>query len=448
MAWVDLVTGQYSGNSTYGGGLKVTIQYNNEAITTTSVTMRTKAWLPSGNSVTDTFFIYSEDGAISRICYLQGHQTGGSGNRGSNPYYSNTFTLSKANTATYFTMPAVKICNDGQHHAASAYTDSNGRGASMYWTAARDDWSTMLNSGGTTLNTSVYVTAVTGGSVVLTDNFNNKFKITATAANATAHNPVTGLTGLKYGYSSSTRTTAYTNGALIDLTLSGESNTRTVYAEATTNATYLTDPKATGSLAIRQYKAPKTPGTPTLAASSFRNSRLTIKQPWTWTWTAAAPGTGSGTTIGTGSGQTTSKVTGYRVKIYRKRPPATSYTDIDFTLEDGTTSNGKILDIATNSISIDPIASGFLANDQVRIAIKPYTQYGEQCNGDKLFSSEYTYSLDAAVQNAGVMRVKPTSSSGWKEGVVWVKVKKNNVVQWVEADIVQVKTSSGWKESN
>ena len=54
------------------------------------------------------------------------------------------------------------------------------------------------------------------------------------------------------------------------------------------------------------------------------------------------------------------------------------------------------------------------------------------------------------------MRVKPTKTSGWKEGVVWVKVRKNNVVQWVEADIVQVKVNTSststkkleWKESN
>ena len=458
--WQDLVSPVLYSGSNSGSGIKVGIQYDKDSITTTEVKCRTKAWLTKWNTTTDTFFIYSKDGDISRICYLNGSSTSQS-----SPYHSNTFILTKDKEDTYFTMPEVKICNDGHHHDKSAYTDSNGRGASMYWGSGRGDWATMMNKDGTTLNTTVYVTAVTGGSVVITDNYNNKFSITATAAAATAHNPVSGLTGLKYGYSASSRTTSYTNGTLNNLSLSGTSNTRTVYAEATTNATYLTDPKATGSLAIRQYKAPKAPGTPTLANSSYKNGRLTIKQPWTWNWTAAAPGTGSGTTIGTGTGETTSKVTGYRIKIYKKRPPATTFSEIDFTDADGNTSSGKILDVATNSFSLDPVASGFLANDQVRIGVKPYTQYGEQCDGDKLFSSDYTYSAGSTVQNAGVMRVKANVGTAskpvydWREGVVWVKVNKgtaaNPVIDWVEADIVKAKVNTGtadkpvyeWKES-
>lgn len=457
--WVDLTYGTYSNYDNHIG-LKVYIQYDLESITTTSVTCRTKAYKTKGSSTTDTYFVYSKDGSIGRICYLNGTKTSAD-----NPYYSNTFTITKENTASSFSVPHLKICNDGHNYDKSSYTDSRGRGASVYWSSGRTSWQSDLNKDGSTISTTVYVTAVTGGSVVITDNYNNKFKITATAAQATDHNPVKGLTGLKYGYSSTTRNTAYTNNTLYDLELSGDGNTRTVYAEATTNAEYLTDPKATGSLAIRQYKAPKTPGTPALTPGSYKNGRLTIKQPWTWTWTASAPGTGSGTTIGTDEGQTTSKVTGYRIKVLRKRPTDTTFSEVDFTDANGNASNSKIIDVASNSFSLDPVASGFAAGDQVRIGIKPYTQYGANCDGDKLFNSNYTYSAGPTVQNAGVMRVKANVGTAnnpvydWREGVVWVKVNKgtatNPVIDWVEADIVKTKVNTGtadkpvydWKES-
>lgn len=454
--WRELVRNSYSGYNALGGGLVVVIQYDKNSITTTSVKLRTKAWFPSGNKSSDTYFIYSDGGGISRICYLSGHQTGGSGSRGSNPYYSNTFTLSKTNTATKFTMPAVRICNDGSHRTVSAYTDSNGRGASSYWTSARGDWSSLLNSGGTDLSTTVYVTGIGTGTTTITDNYNNTFTITAAKGADGNYNAAGGPIDLKYGYASTSRNTTYTSGTAINLSLSGTGNTRTVYAESTTTATIGDSKKSTNSLAIRQYRAPGAPSSkPALTSGSYKNGRLTIKLPWTYEWGVAPPGTGSGTTNGTGTNQTTSAVKGYRVRLMRKSVGSSSFntiaikTNATTTITTHNTSEGNYMDItnpATRSITFDPAATGIVPGDKVKFQVKPFTRYGASNNGSQLFGT-YSDSDESLVQNAGVMRVRPTSSSGWKEGVVWVKVNKNGTAQWVEADVVKTKTSSGWKES-
>ena len=442
MAWVDLVTGQYTGSNANGGGLKVTIQYDNSSITTTSVTLRTKAWFPSGNSSTDTYFIYSNGGTISRICYLNGHATGGSSSRGSNPYYGNRFTLSKTNTATYFSMPEVKICNDGHHRDKSAYTDSNGRGADMYWTSAREDWSSMLNSGGTKLTTSVYVTSIGRGTTTITDNYNNTFTITATKGANGSYNTAGGPFNLKYGYSSSARNTTYTSGSAINLSTSGTADTRTVYAESTTTATHGSDQVATASQAIKQYLNPGAPGTPSLDDSSYKNGRLTVKQNWSYTWPAAT------------KTNNTSPIKGYRIRLYKNNSLIKGLTvGSGNTISKGNGTNEYIdRDSTSCTVTFNPVTMGFAAGDTVKLGIYSYSKYGNDNSGDRFFNggglgNAMVESESSTVQNAGVMRVKPNDTVGWKEGVVWVKVNKGGTVQWVEADVVQVKTSAGWKES-
>ncbi len=289
------------------------------------------------------------------------------------------------------------------------------------------------------------------GTTTIVDNYNNTFTISATKGADGTNNAAGGPTNLKYGYSSAARNTTYTSGGTYNLSLSGTGNTRTVYAESTTTAKYGNNQTATASLAIRQYRAPNAPGTPELTADSRKNDRLTVKQNWTYLWTPATPGTGTGTTAGTGANQTTSKVTGYRVQLYRKRTTENTFSSIPIKSGSNTLSthsNGEhFYDIGTNSITINPIDCAIVAGDQVKLGICPYTQYGENNDGNKLFSNVTTYSAESTVQNAGVMRVKPNNTVDWKEGVVWVKVNKGGTLQWVEADVVKVKTSNGWKES-
>lgn len=295
-------------------------------------------------------------------------------------------------------------------------------------------------------------TSIGIGSTTITDNYNNSFTITATKGANGVNNTAEGPINLKYGYSSTTRSTTYTSGKTIKLpsnTATATANTITVYAESTTAAEFGNSQVATAQKAIRQYKAPGAPGTPTLTADSYKNGRLTVKQNWTYSWTAATPGTGSGTTNGTGANQTTSKVKGYRVQLYRKQPTETTFYTIPIksgsTILSSSSSGEHFYDISTNSITINPIDCGIQAGDTVKLCIRPYTQFGIQNDGNKLIRSATTSSAESVVQNAGVMRVKV--GNAWKEGVVWVKVNKNGIAQWVEADIVQVKTAAGWKES-
>ena len=445
--WIDVpgADAVYSGGCNYIS-LKVHLQYDADSASPNSITCRTKAYKTKNYSTTDTYFIYSKDGSISVICYLCSAVTSKD-----NPYYSHTFTIKKSLTDTHFTIPALKICNDGSYWPKSLYTDNNGRGADVYWSSGRTGYQTNLTDGKSTIKTDAYVTSIGLGSTTIIDNYNNTFTITATKGADGNYNTAGGPTNLKYGYASTSRNTTYTSGTAISLALSGTGNTRTVYAESTTTAEVGDNKTATNSLAIRQYRAPNAPGTPDLTPESYKNGRLTVKQNWTWTWTPATPGTGTGTTIGTGTNQTTSKVTGYRVLLLRKRPTENAFTSIPIKSGATTlsTSSGDehFYDISANSIEINPIACGIEAGDQVKLSIRPYTQYGANNTGNKLFRPLTTESVEATVQNAGVMRVKPNDTIGWKEGVVWVKVNKGGTAKWVEADVVQTKTSTGWKES-
>jgi hypothetical protein len=82
-----------------------------------------------------------------------------------------------------------------------------------------------------------------------------------------------------------------------------------------------------------------------------------------------------------------------------------------------------------------------LPGDIVKFAVTAYTRYGDKYDGNKLFKTSESFSSEHIVQNAGVIRVKV--GSAWKEGQVYVKTADS----WKEADVVSVKTASGWQES-
>lgn len=445
--WKNIITTSYNGSDNHCN-LSVSIQYDADSVTTTSMKCRAVGTPTKGTS-TDTYFVYSNGGGISKICYLSGS---------SSAYTSTNFYLSKDQYSDYFSLPALKICNDGHHRDKSAYTDSNGRGYEVYWTSSRGSWSTTMNASGTKVSTSVYVYAVTGGKVEVKDNNNNSFSLVPTAATGNAYNSVDGYYDLKWGYTSNNRETAATANTAIPLTISGTGDTRNVYARVTSNAKYLDPPTAYGANGITQYIAPGNPGKPALTDSSYKNRRLTVKQDWTYTWDAATPGNA-----------TTSPVKGYLLYFYvdgvRKKIKLSS----DGTeLEPDTASNAKdyvYYEKPARSITIKPTEFGISAGNTVKLGIYAYSKNGKgQIDWSigttkyHLWSGNATTEIQSdisTVQNAGVVRVKTKNSNNtvtWKEGVVWVKVKKNNVVQWVEADVVKTKTklSNGsieWKES-
>jgi hypothetical protein len=313
-----------------------------------------------------------------------------------------------------------------------------------------------------------------GGTVGVTDHFNNSYTVTGTGpANATSNDVTStvfcwteadGTTGSET--KSNTSTAEFTK--TIAFTPDNTNNTRLVSCSIDANSTY-NNPAAvsSGDISIRQYAAPNAPGIPRLTEDSKKNNRLTLKQQWQYLWTPATPGTGIGTMNGTNTDQTTSRVTGYRVLLYKKSALANTYSTIPIKVN----SNGTYTSISSfaegvyyydtgnNYINIDPVACGLVPGDSVKLGIRPYTQYGFNNSGDKLIRSTITESVVDTVQNAGIVRVKVgntgNDTNDYKEGQVWVKISNtgNDTNDWKEADIVKVKvsdtgnTTTDWQES-
>ena len=284
------------------------------------------------------------------------------------------------------------------------------------------DWGDPLVS--STKSTAVlHHTAIGSPKISITDNGDNTFTITGTAASNGTHNN-TATTSYAWGYSTAYGTSG-TGKKTLDINTPSNA-TRTVCAKATAVPSWSGDSTktATASLAVKQYVAPGAPGKPTL---SYSKSRLTVKENWTFSWSAAA------------ATNTSSPVKGYRIALLKNG------TSIPIKNTSGTTISSNpssadwhSYDTTKTSIVIDPVKNGFAPGDKVKIGVKPYTHNGKSA---QVFASSYTYSTEATVKNAGVMRVKVSGS--WKEGIVYVKSGGS----WKEADIVYVKAGGSWKES-
>lgn len=271
-----------------------------------------------------------------------------------------------------------------------------------------------------------YYTNVGAPTISIKDNYDNSFTITATKGANGTNNTAKDITDLLWSYTNSTSgRSKYTSGIKIDLTTSGTADTRTVYAWATTTATYGDDKTNKVDTAIKQYLAPSAPGKPVI---SYTKNRLTIKENWTFTWAAATKANGS------------SPLKGYRIRLYKNGVtiPILGSTGNVLT----TTGTDKYYDRngTTRTLTIDPAAHGFLPGDQVKLVVYAYTRYGIDNSGAQLFGAGTT-SATSTVQNAGVIHVKV--GNVWKEGQVHVKV--NGV--WKEAEVVSTKVGSKWIES-
>lgn len=289
--------------------------------------------------------------------------------------------------------------------------------------------------------TRTYYTEVSGPTIKINDQLNNSFSINVTTSNDAINNQPKGLTTLKWGYTDS-RTGTYINNQVIPLTrLDASLATRTVYAEATTVATYGSNKKSTKEVAIKQYYDPGDPGVPALTEGSFKNNRLTIKQPWTYLWTPA-------------EGRGVSPLAGYRIRVAKNDQfiKGLVYNKDTHTITLGT---GTVEYIDTeetaNYVSFDPTNLGFKPGDTVSLRIHAYSKNGrgEQrwTIGEGEGKTEYSLfsaaknSKSITVQNAGIVNVKV--GGVWREGQVYVKANGS----WHEAETVNIKTSSGWQES-
>lgn len=310
--------------------------------------------------------------------------------------------------------------------------------------------------------TRTYYTSVGMGKTEVKDNYNNTFTIKATKGADGENNPAGGPTGLKWGYVAYTDN--YTSGTPIKLTISGTDSTRRIIASSTTTATYgsnqiayAKDSSGTLGVPIKQYVGPNAATQSSLKITYPSNrSRFTLKEDtWSLSWTA--PSTNNSCPI-----------KGYRVRLYRKRGTG-PWVSLPIFRNDGwylstkdlTTSNsvtGATYDIYYDtdssavsfslypkyySTSLIEANSDIKPGDKIKFSVIAYTKYGKNFDGTKLFKSGVTevISNECEVKNAGIVQLK--TSSGWKEGQVYVKTSDG----WKEAESVNVKTADGWKES-
>lgn len=323
--------------------------------------------------------------------------------------------------------------------ASDSFTD-NSTGTSLaivlkvgpsYWPDSdkSDDYNNtyrIYSSGSSVTLSRRYYTSVSAPTVTITDNYDNSFTIKATKGASGTNNTAKALTDLLWSYTNSTSgRSKYTSGTKIDLTTSGTADTRTVYAWATTTATYGDDKTKKESAAINQYLAPSAPGKPVI---SYTKNRLTIKENWTFTWAAAT------------KANSTSPLKGYRIRLYKNGVTIPILNSAGKVLTATGTDKYYDRNGTTRTLTIDPVAHGFLPGDQVKLKVHAYTRYGSDNSGAQLFGTSAT-SATSTVQNAGVIHVKVGNE--WKEGQVFVKVNGG----WKEAETVSTKVGNNWKES-
>lgn len=435
MAWKNISTSTYKGlfecsaaAAVASGNVWVALQYDDESISPTSVKLRWVLSSEDNNNYFDKFYLLIGQSASGTLIKIKDVYT--KSNKSAWPYYSASFTLTKAYNASGFIIPKYYIINNGYDaykitNASTAYTAATTPGSQD----GRKSWTAAIDSKTISIVASTTVAGVVGtGTISIKDNYNNTFTITGTKGAAGANNPSTGPT-ISWGYSTSYGSTgAVTNKAL---TIATPANaTRTVYAKSVTGAKYGSDTVATTSLAIRQYVAPSSPGVPVL---SYKKSRLTIKEPWTFLWTPAS------------ATNTSSPIKGYRIRLYKNGSLVkglTAGSGSSITLS-GT---NEWLDRESSScaITLDPVAFGFKAGDTIQLGIFAYTRNGSSNTGTQIFSGSGSTQIMSAtytVQNAGVVHSKV--GGAWKEGQVYIKVAGI----WKEAESVNIKAGGVWKES-
>ena len=304
-----------------------------------------------------------------------------------------------------------------------------------------------------------------------TNHHNNTFSASCSAVSNPGNNPVTTTIQYKFG-----------SGSWIDAgsrSISGKPHTaeaaadsQTVYVRVKAQPTYgsdankdgIADPVYSDSSTGTTLKNYVPPTIPSVAPSVTKSkTRFTVKEPWVVSWT--------------GEGQTStpvnnsSSVAGYRVVLQVKKASESEFKSVPIKNINGATISKNpssptwhtidTKDLGANSITIYPDKQEFAPGDQVKVGIRPYILWGaanpthekSHSNTNKLFNeteNKYKYTAEITVQNAGVVRVKTgTDKSSFKEGIVWVKIDDSdtNANNWVEADVVKVKTEYGWKES-
>jgi hypothetical protein len=188
------------------------------------------------------------------------------------------------------------------------------------------------------------------------------------------------------------------------------------------------------------YTNPGAPSNVYIDTTLLSRKKLTVKENWTWKWTAGT------------AGNSHTPVKGYGMRLYKNGEPVdilNPTTGVDIS-NDGVARNWYYRETTECSLIINPLKQGFKAGDKIKLGIYSFSRNGDNAiiwNGNGYADAE-VFSPEYIIQNAGVAKIKTSDSAGsWEEGQVWIKVDKNGVSTWVEAETVSIKTADGWKES-
>ena len=322
---------------------------------------------------------------------------------------SGSFTLSDTSDST------VKVTLK-----VSAYTNSTSAYTTKETTINRKQW-----------------TNVAASAPTITDNGNNTFTITGKAGTAGTNNAINS-TSLYYKIGAAT--TSYTKNSSLTLsnkalTASASTATQEVAAYTKVDGVQNNDTSSTTKLVVKNYQAPGKVSNITISPKT--KTRLTIKEAWNVAWNEATATNSS------------SPVSGYRIRIYKKAAGASSFNTIKFYSK----TTGELLSSDTGSgadryyydrgishgttMTMYPDIQGILPGDTIKITMQAYSKNG---NNTKLLS-DTSSSTTYLVQNAGVVRVKVGDS--FAEGLVYIRTND----AWKEADVIQVNVGGAWKES-
>jgi hypothetical protein len=450
--------------SVHNYGLTTYIEYDLDRTTATQtiIRFRGKHSGGSGYASDSCYVLYNPNNnpeSIGQIVSLI-KRTYSDGGRWNNPEDCKEIKLTKKYTDQNFTLQDYWICNNGGYTGPSPLNSRNGPVDNPadfvdYASEARKNYTQQVKTSQQTFQIlGTQASSVTEGTVSIVDNFNNSYTVKGQGGGNGTNNPVESAT-LEYTKEDGTITSVNCETLVskkISFTPTGTNATRSVKAGVTTVGKYNTKSVST-TKDIKQYVGPNAV---TKLKISYNKSRLTLKENWTLAW--APPTTNNGCPI-----------KGYRIRLYRKRGEEswiklpiydsngnmghvigdTTKSPTDYYWDrDGTKNSATIYTKYYNKEVISAYPD-ILPGDKVKFAVTAYTKYGENYDGTvqnssgstQCFKTGEAFSGEYNVQNAGIVRVKVNGA--WKEGQVYVKAGGT----WHEAETVNVKTSSGWKES-
>ena len=420
----------------------ITLQYNTESVSTTSVNVRFK--VTSNCKTTDGLYLLYDPGNANRLFQIKPYN-----GATASTYYSSTFALTKSATASVFTTKSVWACNTG------AGTVS---GSKITYATGTDTFYNFFKSDGLRAHyakrqNSVYDLSIepektvvekgTEPTIFITSGSNGYFTLSGSFASGGANNKLVSV-GIYYTTDGSDPSASSSDRhTLIPMTPTpggSYSYTMPIYNSCTVKAVIICEleamtlKSAIKSLSITYYTPPAAPGLPALY---YDKSRLTVKEPWTFTWSASSSST----------------VVGYYIMLLRC--PA-GETDFEFVRELTCSTSNDYIGISPGSNSNtntnyyvkraskscrvvleDPTDFGFDVGDKVKLRIRAYRTDGY----GRVIQSAIVNSYEYEVQNAGIVHVKV--GGAWKEGQVYAKVGGN----WKEAASIGTKVNGSWKES-